>query len=124
MERVYHLNALPAEEGNNPSNALVQLAKQHLLIKAELAEQLIGSERQVFAVYYKDKQSLLIAPESEESFKKMHKTIMLFVKVKNLAGDRSISLQEFFADWPDLDSTDRDLTFDFNHLLKILNVAL
>ena len=124
MEKVYHLNALPNEDNNKASDALVQLSKHHLLIKAELANELIGSERQVFAVYYKDKQSLLIAPESEETFKKMHKTIMLFVKVKNLAGDRTISLQEFFADWPDLDATDKDLSFDFNHLLKILNVTL
>jgi len=107
-----------------PTQAPVQLLNQHLLIKTELGDRLMGQGRQVFAVYYHQKKMLLIAPDTDQEFKKLHKAILLFVKIKNLAGDRSISMQEFFADWPDLNSEDRSLEYDFQEEIKVLKVTL
>lgn len=109
---------------STPADAPVQLLNQHLLIKADLADELIGSGRQVFAVYYHQKQMLLIAPDTDQEFKKLHKAILLFVKIKNVAGDRSISMQEFFADWPDLDAGDRILNHEFQSGINVLKVTI
>ncbi len=123
MERIFNLNQ------HKPSQAKlkdepVQLLNEHLIVKAFLADEFIKDSMQVLAVYYKNKNTLLLASDKDESFKKLHKTIMLFVKVKNVEGDRSISMQEFFADWPELNTENRALEFEYQAPMNILSVTL
>ncbi len=124
MERVFNFGKFTPGSKKAIEDAPVQLFNQHLLIKAFLADQFIKDCRQVYAVYYKDKNTLLLAPDTDKDFKQLHKAILLFVKIKNIEGDRSISLQEFFADWPDVPSDDRELTFEFQSAINVLKVNL
>ena len=123
MERIFNLNQhTPKQE--IPKDEPVQLFNEHLLIKSFLAEEFIKDSMQVLAVYYKERNTLLLASDKDEAFKKLHKTILLFVKGKNVDGDRSISMQEFLADWPEINSENRVLDFEYQNPMNILKVTL
>lgn len=123
MERIFNLDQHKPKQGK-PKEEPVQLFNEHLLIKSFLADEFIGDSMQVLAVYYKDRNTLLLASEKDKAFKKLHKTILLFVKVKNIQGDRSISMQEFLADWPEINSENRVLQFEYQSAMNILKVTL
>lgn len=99
----------------------VKLKTNHLYIEKELAEAAFGDVAQVYAVYYKAKNSLLLAPMNDEFFPKLHKAGLLMLKSRNLKGDKTISMYEIIID-NDLDDTDRDLVVEFTEGVKLLNV--
>ncbi|WP_194775408.1 hypothetical protein [Pararhodonellum marinum] len=102
----------------------VQLFNQHLVLYLDVAEGFIGESRQVFASFINEENKLLLANVSNVGFKAKHKPIMLFVKQKNVRGDKSISLQEFFADWPHISKHNRELKYLFNENEGILEINL
>lgn len=106
-----------------PSTAKVRLQGEHLWLAAEVADGAFGNERQVYAVYYPNLKTLLLAPMSDLTFKQAHEVAMLFVKIRNQQGDRTISMQEIILDH-DLDRSDRDLEFTLVPGLGILQVKL
>ena len=55
--------------------------------------------------------------------KKLHKAKQHMLKDRNLKGDKSIALHELLID-NEIDSTDRDLVYDFQPGLGILNIKL
>ncbi|MEL7122348.1 MAG: hypothetical protein AAFO07_23080 [Bacteroidota bacterium] len=73
----------------------IQLKSHHLLIDHTIAKSFFGQALNVDLVYYADKHSLLIAPENDELFKKLHKTSQKMLKDKSLKGNKSIALHEF-----------------------------
>ena len=80
-----------------PSNTYkgkIRLKSLHLLINHEVASSIFENELNVNVVYYTDRRSLMIAPESEELFKQLHKAKQHMLKNKNAEGDRSIALHE------------------------------
>lgn len=101
----------------------VKLKNGHLIIESELADAALLQTRQVYAVYYDNLKAILMAPDSDQTFKAAHDCVMLFVKVKNARGDRSISIQEFMVDY-DIDPLDRDLTYMSSPGLTMLHVTL
>ncbi|MCC6725651.1 MAG: hypothetical protein IT258_14175 [Saprospiraceae bacterium] len=105
------------------SDSKVRLQGQHLWLAAEVAQGVFGDSHQVFAVYYDNLKSLLLAPVTDETFKAAHECSMLFVKVRNQQGDRTISLQELILDH-DIDDTDRDLAYAWVPGLTMMQVKL
>ncbi len=120
MERIFPSSFQPAPP---TQHGPVSLRRQHLVMEAEVAKNAFGDERQVYAVYYDNLGMLLLAPMSDEMFKQAHECSLLMLKDRNMAGDRSLSLQEFFLDH-ELDTSDRDLSFTSAPGLKMLQVQL
>ena len=102
---------------------MLQLNSSHLHISHEIAEKIFPGEKSVFMVYYPKKQSLMIAPISDELFKNLHKAGQHMLKDRNLKGDKTIALHEILID-NQLDETDRELEYELVPGLGILNVKL
>ncbi|MCB0628676.1 MAG: hypothetical protein KDD15_03060 [Lewinella sp.] len=101
----------------------IRLQSSHLLIDREMAQSVFGDEANVHIVYYPDRHSLLLAPVSDETFKNLHKTGRHMLKDRNLQGDKSVALHEILIDHQ-VDDRDRDLAYEFQAGLGILNVQL
>jgi hypothetical protein len=101
----------------------VYLEAQHICIKKDIAEKVFGSETVVLSIYYAKDNTFMVAPASEDLFKSIHKATQQMLKSKNLAGDKSISIQELILD-NDLDEQNRDLTFIVEEALHILKITL
>jgi hypothetical protein len=99
-----------------------KLKTQHLWISADLAAAL-GNPSQVHVVYYPAQRSLLLAPQDDDIFPTLHKTALQMLKMRNLQGDRTISLQEIIIDH-EIDDTDRDLAFNHQAGARLLQVFL
>lgn len=125
MERIFHLGQTQRRKAGKPEadGADVQLRRKHLWIAAAVANQVFGEERQAYVVYYPARHSLLLAPMSDTAFKQLHDAALVMLKVRNAAGDRSLSLQEVVID-NDLDDTDRPLEFVQRPGLRLLNVSI
>ncbi len=113
----------PKAESTSEAASKIRLKASHLLIDHELAAQAFKSEPNVCLVYYKDRQALLLAPPSDDLFKKLHKASQHMLKDRNLKGDKTIALHEIIIDHQ-LDDSDRDLEYEFQVNLGILNVKL
>lgn len=101
----------------------VRLKGSHLLIDAALAEELFGDAPNVHLIYYPDRRSLLMAPESDELFKKLHKAKPYMLKNRTAKGDKTIGIRELLIDH-DINDTDRDLQHEGQKALRVLNVKL
>ncbi len=101
----------------------VKLKTSHLYIDSDLAAAAFGETAQVYVVYYKNNNSLLLAPMNDEFFPKLHKAGLLMLKSRNLQGDKTIALHEILID-NDLDDENRDLAYQFTEGVKMLNVKL
>ena len=105
------------------NKAPVRLQSSHLLIDREVASEAFGNDQNVYTIYYPDKRTLMIAPVSDEVFKKLHKAAQQMLKDRNQRGDKSIALHETLIDHA-IDDTDRDLEYELQKGLGILNVKL
>ena len=101
----------------------VKLRNGHIWMDATLAQAVLGNSAQVYAVFYPNLKAILLAPDSDQTFRAAHEVIMLFVKVKNSRGDRAISIQEFMADH-DIDETDRDLVYMTAPGLSMMHISV
>jgi hypothetical protein len=93
--------------------ATILLLNRHLIIPAVMAAGFVGEASHVNMVYYPGRNTLMLAPATDELFKSLHKTTMQMLKNKNLAGDKSISLEEMLID-NELDDRDRELGFQLD----------
>ncbi|MEZ4931339.1 MAG: hypothetical protein R2788_04305 [Saprospiraceae bacterium] len=120
---------IPPQKFTLPKNeaavneALIRLQSSHLLIDREIASQVFKNDHNVYVVYYPKNNSLLIAPISDELFKKLHKANQHMLKDRNLKGDKSIALHELLID-NQLDDSDRSLEFKVESALGILNIKI
>ena len=101
----------------------VRLKSSHLLIDHEVASEVFGNDLNAHVVYYSERRTLMVAPKSDELFKKLHKANQHMLKERNLKGDKTIALHEMLID-NEIDDTDRDLAYDLQPGLGILNVKL
>jgi hypothetical protein len=123
MERAFDFNQnIPKQ--SQILKTPVQLFNQHLIIGVELANLCIGEDRQVLAAMKPEAQKILLAKASDAKFKSEHKPIMLFVKQKNIQGDKSISLQEFFADHQTMSQENQALQYNFHENEGILEISI
>ncbi|MEM7575425.1 MAG: hypothetical protein AAF433_21155 [Bacteroidota bacterium] len=125
MEKIFKVPV--GQTGGSTNEALttgsVQLRNRHLIISADAAQNAFGDEVQVYLVYYPKGEMLLLAPMSDQDFKKVHDCGLTMLKIKNLAGDRSLSLEEIIIDH-ELDASDRPLTANGAPGLKMLQIIL
>lgn len=125
MERIFDKDGLG--DLANVQSALdgeqVRLHRQHLWLSADVAGNAFAGGRQVYVVYYPNRKSLLLAPMADDAFKQLHECALVMLKDRNLAGDKSLSLQEIIID-NDLDDTDRPLAFTAAPGLQMLQVSL
>lgn len=110
MEKILHIDHIKHTVSEPREDQFIRIQNGHLIIESSLADKTIGKTQQVYAVYYPNLSAILLAPDSNQMFRQAHEVVMLFVKVKNAKGDRSISIQEFMADH-DINDSDRDLKY-------------
>ena len=101
----------------------IRLKTHHLYIESDLAKAAFGDAAQVYTVYYPSKQSLLLAPMSDDFFPKLHKAQLQMLKSRNLQGDKTIYLREVMID-NDLDESDRDLEYAYTEGAQLLSVKI
>lgn len=101
----------------------VYLEQEHICIKKNIVEKIFGSETVVMTVFYDKDNTFMVAPASEELFRKLHKSNQQMLKTKNANGDKSISIQELLLD-KDIEEKNRDLEFIKEEALHILKVKL
>jgi hypothetical protein len=101
----------------------IKLKTSHLYIDSDLAAAAFGDTAQVYAVYYKAKNSLLLAPMNDEFFPKLHKAGLLMLKSRNLQGDKTIAMHEILID-NDINDENRDLEYQYTEGVELLNVKL
>lgn len=99
----------------------IQLANSHLIFDAAVANDFFGAGSHVNLVYYGQRNTMLLAPVEDELFKGLHKTAMVMLKFKNSRGDKSLSIEEVIID-NDIDSADRELTFNADIAMKIISI--
>ena len=113
-------NQLPtAPKAGSP----VRLRSSHLLIDYEVAQKVFGDTQNIYAVFYKEHQTLMLASVADESFKQLHKAAQHMLKDRNLHGDKSIAFHEMLID-NQLDAADRDLNYELEEALGILKVMI
>lgn len=100
----------------------VHLKNSHLWIDSSIAK-IFGDTAQVYAVYYPQKKSLLLAPMTDEFFPKLHKAALQMLKTRNLEGDKTMSMQGFIID-NEIDDSDRELEFSYTEGVGLLNVII
>ncbi len=123
MERAFDFNQnIPKQE--KMLDTEVQFFNEHLILHVDLANLCIGEDRQIFAAMMPEEKKILLAKTNDMAFKAKHKPIMLFVKQKNIRGDKSISLQEFFADWPEIPKGNRKLEYHWKEVELTLEIIL
>ncbi len=125
MERIFNQDHFPEMSSIAPAldGEQVRLNREHLWLSATVAENAFAGERQVYIVYYPNRKSLLLAPMSDTAFKQLHECALVMLKDRNLAGDKSLSLQEIIIDH-DLEGSDRPLAFKGAPGLRMLQVTL
>ncbi len=101
----------------------IQLKSSHLLIDNEIASEIFGNDLNAHVVYYPTRRSLMVAAKSDDLFKKLHKAKQHMLKDRNLKGDKTIALHELLID-NEIDDTDRDLVYEMQPELGVLNVIL
>ena len=118
-----HLQNTKSDSELIPTSSKIRLKSSHLLIDNEIVKQTFGEDLNVYVIYYPERHSLMIAPVSDAIFKSLHKAGQQMLKNRNLKGDKSIALHEILIDHQ-IDETDRDLEYELQKGLGILNVHL
>ena len=101
----------------------VELRSSHLLISSDLAKEAFGDSQNVYMAYYPDSRTLFVASIEDDVFKQLHKASQHMLKNRNLQGDKSIALHEILID-KEINTTDRTLAYEFDPLMKVINVKL
>ena len=100
---------------------MVNLLNSHIIIDSNIAGSLFDNESYVQVVYYLKNGVLMIARDSDELFKKLHKASPVLLKNKNIQGDKSLNLREIIID-NDLDDSDRPLLFSEDKIMNVLSI--
>lgn len=93
---------------------MLQLKNGHIWFEKSLVETLFGEEEKANMVYYPERKTLLLAARSKAFFEKMHKVHWTVLKIRNLNGDKTISVQDLILD-NELDGTDRLLPYEIKN---------
>ena len=110
-------------EANSQPEAKISLKASHLLIAHEIASEIFNEETNIYAVYYPNRKTLMLAPISDTIFKQLHKANQHMLKDRNLKGDKTVALHELLID-NQIDSQDRQLEYEVQSELGVLSVKL
>ncbi len=101
----------------------ISLRSSHVHLSAALAKKVFDKVHYAYVTYVKEKGHLLITPVSSQWFVKMYEPTQFLVKDKNIQGDKALAVRELFID-NDLDSTDRNLAFEWIEKTNLLKVSI
>lgn len=102
----------------------LKLQVQHLWLSHELVARYFRETEQVVVAFVEHGPHLLIAPAPASVLVKVHpKASTRMFKLKNLQGDRTISIHDFLIDH-ELASDDKPLQYDYIEKLGALKVSL
>lgn len=99
------------------------LKNSHIIINKTIADTLFANESYVQVIYYPNEARLMVARDSDDLFRSFHKAKRELLKDKNLVGDKSVNIRELLMD-SDADDTDRDLEYNVDEAIHILNVFI
>ncbi|MEP0985097.1 hypothetical protein [Ekhidna sp.] len=104
-------------------NCQLELRTSHLIIPPNLVEELLDEYATVYVSYKKDLGAILVSPKSNSWFPKLHESLELMVKNKDLHGTKSVSIREVLIDH-DIDSSDKMFSATINKEKRILKIEL
>lgn len=99
----------------------IELRASHIIIDPELANELFGTTFSAFIAYKKDNRTLLISPNSNDWFVKLHGASESLLKEKDIQGTRSLGIRQILIDH-ELDDTDRSLVCQLNQKQNFLKI--
>ncbi len=106
------------------SQALI-LKNKHLVIGHELINDYFGEVSYVFVKWIKESNHLLVAPQTASVFYQVHKDAMqMLLKTKNLQGDKSIALYDFFYENNINENDNYDVEYHYLDKLKALKIKM
>ena len=101
----------------------IKIKASHLIIPAELAKRILQQTNNVYVCYKEDQDILMVSPEENTWFPKLHSSQIFMVKSKDLAGTKSIAIREVIIDH-EIDDCDRNLPCIANDEKKFLRIEL
>ena len=101
----------------------IQLKSSHLEINDNLSRELFGGSATVYVSYNSEQRVMLVSPNSNTWFPKLHKTKECMLKAKDLLGTTSIGIREFIIDH-DLVNEDRELEYEINQRKRFLRIEI
>ena len=101
----------------------VALRSSHLYLSAALVKKVFDQIHYAYVTYVKEQGNLLITPVSSQWFVKMYEPTQFLVKDRNLKGDKTLAIREIFID-NELDSTDRELEYEWIEKTNLIKVAV
>jgi len=101
----------------------VQLKSSHLIIPAEIANQVLVNSSSVYVAYKEDLNAILVSPKSNDWFPKLHSSLEFIVKSKDLQGTKSIAIREILIDH-NVDDSDKTLPCLINQERIFLKIEL
>lgn len=101
----------------------IQLKSYHLVIDDKLSSQLFEGSATVYVSYKSEQRAILVSPNSNAWFPKLHKTKECMLKAKDLLGTKSVAIHEFIIDH-DLANEDRTLEFEVNRSKRFLKIEM
>lgn len=99
----------------------LELKSAHLIVPAEIATEIFGTEPTVYASFKEENNSLLVSPKSNSWFSKLHKSSEIILKTKDMVGTKSISIGELLIDH-ELDQSNRKLSCEINAKKNFLKI--
>ncbi|MGB5817921.1 MAG: hypothetical protein WBG90_00455 [Saonia sp.] len=104
-------------------SAKVALKSSHIYLDKELVEAIFGTIHYAYVTYIMEQNRILITPVSSQWFVKMYKPTQFLLKSRNLKGDKTLAIREILID-NDLDTSDRDLTFELVEKTNLIKVEI
>ena len=101
----------------------IHLQSSHLLIDKALSGQVFEGSATVYVSYNSEQQVMLVSPNSNAWFPKLHKAKECILKAKDLHGTKSVAIREFIIDH-DLENEDRPLDFEVNGDKRFLKIEM
>ncbi|WP_299533567.1 hypothetical protein [Ulvibacterium sp.] len=101
----------------------LSIRSSHVYFTAELAKKVFQQVHYAYVTYAKEQGHLLITPVSSQWFVKMYEPTQFLLKERNLKGDKTLALREIFID-NELDSTDRNLEYEWIEKTNLIKVAM
>ena len=101
----------------------ISLRSSHLVINHQLAERLFEQANKVYVSYKPELNLLLVSPDTNNWFERLHKSTACLLKDKDLKGTKSVAIRELIIDH-ELEDTERALDFEINEEKRFIKISL
>jgi len=101
----------------------ILLKSSHLIIPAEISDQILKENTSVYVSFKKDLNALLLSPKENDWFPKLHESMEFILKSKDLKGTKSVAIREILID-QEIDDDDKSLECVVNEDRSFLKILL